>query len=67
MKTSLRYSAAFVLSVCFAGSALAAEIDCASSELSDGFNGANARPLVVPGVETWRGGDGKTQLSAASR
>ena len=47
--------------------ARAAEITCASSELPEAFNGTASAPLVVPGVSSWRSGEGAVRLTAGSR
>lgn len=63
----MRYSpAALALSLCLSTPVLAGEIACTDTELPDSFNGANAAPLIIPTVGTWRGGDGSTQLTAGS-
>ena len=67
MKTAIFSGTAITLYAALSVPALAAEITCASGELPAAFTGTASAPLIVPGVSSWRSGEGTVHLTAASR
>lgn len=67
MKSILFSSTALALYVTLSLPAAAAEAVCASGELPSAFTGVSSAPRVVPGVSSWRGGEGALRLTASSR